>query len=66
MTVKKETKTQNAQYDDGFPTEDNPTKIEETGSKDSGMPFDSGRKSVKRDFNSSGTTLNDKHPFKNK
>jgi hypothetical protein len=59
--------TNNSDYGDGFPINDNPTKKEGTQSPDKSRPFDSGRKPEKKnkttEYNSSGTTLNEPNKY---
>lgn len=64
---KNEPKTQNCDYGDGFPTEDNDKKIEDITSKDPSRPFDSARrKTYSKDYNPTGTSMNDQDAFKDK
>ena len=62
--------TNNYTYNDGFPVNDNSTKIDDIKSKDTSRPFDSGRsdeirvkKMRAKNYNSSGTTMNEKNKF---
>ena len=62
-----EPQTENCEYGDGFPTEDDNKKIEDITSRDPSRPFDSARrKSFSKNFNPSGTSMNDKDAFKDK
>jgi hypothetical protein len=63
-----EKNTNNSQYTDAFPVNDNPTKKEGVTSKDSSRPFDADRKEDPRNkdkgYNSTGTTLNETDKYK--
>ena len=55
----------NSQYTDGFPTNDNPDKKEGIKSRDPSRPFDSGKKEkVDKDHNPTGTTMNEPNKYK--
>lgn len=62
-----EPKSSNDNYTDGFPVGDNTSKKDEIKSRDPSRPFNSGRDSDKKsdkDYNSTGTTMNDKDKYK--
>ncbi len=62
-----EPQTENCHYGDGFPCEDNDEKIEDITSRDPSRPFDSARrKSYAKNYNPTGTSMNDEDAFKDK
>ncbi|MBC7428495.1 MAG: hypothetical protein H7336_07790 [Bacteriovorax sp.] len=64
---KPEPKTQNDNYTDGFPIEDNNKKMDDTSSKDSSRPFDSARRNAySKNYNPTGTNMNEKDSLQNK
>ena len=63
----KDTKTDNANYGDGFPAEDNSRKKDSVESRDPSRPFDSARKAdqkADKDYNPTGTTMNEPDKYK--
>jgi len=60
-------KTDNSNFTDGFPTNDNNKKKEDITSKDPSRPFDSGRpvetreKKLDKDYNPTGSTMNEEN-----
>jgi hypothetical protein len=64
----KNSKTDNSNYGDGFPAEDNYQKKDGIKSSDPSRPFDSGRvqetKAEKKGHNSTGTTMNEPDKYK--
>lgn len=69
MQNKKLSPTENHDYTDGFPVNDNPDKKEGTESRDPSRPFDSGRAKPdidkkKRNYNPTGTFFNEPDKYK--
>jgi hypothetical protein len=63
----RDTNTNNSNYGDGFPINDNPSKKENMKNPDKSRPFDSDREPENKNktsvHNSSGTTLNEPHKY---